>query len=46
VSEAGLAVLLVLWLITTVHDVLLTRNMPTPSDIGAEQLRPHASATR
>lgn len=49
-SEAGFAVLtaalLVLWAIATVHHVLLARNMPTTGDIGPEQVRPHASATR
>jgi hypothetical protein len=49
-SETGFAVLtavlLVLWVITTVHHVLLARNTsPTPV-IGPEPVRPHASATR
>lgn len=49
-SETGFAVLtatlLVLWVITTVHHVLLARTVPTTPETGPEPVRPHASATR
>jgi hypothetical protein len=48
-SETGFAVLtavlLVLWVITTAHHVLLARNTPPTPVIGPEPVRPHAPAT-